>query len=184
VQIEVSVQDLVHDNKILVQGENFVQVRSQDDAMAIGSEEWQRWFYQWIELLEPANAAGDALHPQDCYELSLRLTDDAEVQTLNRDFRHKDQPTDVLSFAALEVDCPQLPDEEPLYLGDIIISVETAARQAVIQGHSLTVELSWLAAHGLLHLLGWDHPDEDSLVEMLTQQEEMLHAIGLAVTWG
>ncbi|MBC7517243.1 MAG: hypothetical protein H7237_12605, partial [Alkalinema sp. FL-bin-369] len=57
-QIEVSVQDLVHDNKILVQGENFVQVRSQDDAMAIGSEEWQRWFYQWIELLEPANAAG------------------------------------------------------------------------------------------------------------------------------
>ena len=101
-----------------------------------------------------------------------------------RNFRHKDQPTDVLSFAALEVDCPQLPDEEPLYLGDIIISVETAARQAVVQGHSLTVELSWLAAHGLLHLLGWDHPDEDSLVEMLTQQEEMLHSIGLAVTWG
>ena len=175
-QIEVSVQDLA-------------AAPSKDDAsaigsMAIGSEVWQGWFYQWIALLEPANAAGDALHPLDCYELSLRLTDDAEVQTLNRTFRHKDQPTDVLSFAALEVDCPQLPDEEPLYLGDIIISVETAARQAVVQGHSLTVELSWLAAHGLLHLLGWDHPDEDSLVEMLTQQEEMLHSIGLAVTWG
>ena len=138
-QIEVSVQDQVH-------GKDFNQGISKDEGSTIGSETigsdlWEKWFFKWIALLEPANAAGDALHPQDCYELSLRLTDDAEVQTLNRDFRHKDQPTDVLSFAALEVDCPKLPDEEPLYLGDIIISVETAARQAVIQGHSLTVEI-------------------------------------------
>ena len=169
-QIEVSVQDLVHGG-----------LRGIDSPIA--PDLWERWFHQWMTLLEPANFEGDALHPLDCYELSLRLTDDAEVQTLNRDFRDKDQPTDVLSFAALEVDCPPLPDEEPLYLGDIIISVETAAKQAVVQGHSLTMELGWLAAHGLLHLLGWDHPDEDSLVEMLTQQEELLHAIGLDVKW-
>lgn len=169
-QIEVSVQDLVHGGIGGI-------------TPPIAPDLWERWFHQWMTLLEPANSEGDALHPQDCYELSLRLTNDAEVQTLNRDFRDKDQPTDVLSFAALEVDCPQLPDEEPLYLGDIIISVETAAKQAIVQGHSLTVELGWLAAHGLLHLLGWDHPDEDSLVEMLTQQEELLHAIGLDVKW-
>lgn len=149
----------------------------------IAVSEWENWFLAWMTQLEPANAAGEALQAQDCYELSLRLTDDSEIHTLNRDYRHKDQPTDVLSFAALEVDCPQLPDHEPLYLGDIIISVETAARQAAEQGHSLKEELSWLASHGLLHLLGWDHPDDDSLIEMLTQQEEMLTAIGLSVQW-
>ncbi len=142
---------------------------------------WQDWFTQWMTVLEPANRSGDALHPSDRYELSLRLTDDQEVQNLNREFRSKDQPTDVLSFAALEVDCPQLPDEEPLGLGDIIISVETAARQAEIQGHSIEIELIWLASHGLLHLLGWDHPDEPSLMDMLDQQRDLLQAIGLTI---
>jgi probable rRNA maturation factor len=142
---------------------------------------WQDWMTQWLTVLEPANQHGEALHPGDRYELSLRLTDDAEVQNLNREFRAKDQPTDVLSFAALEVDCPQIPDEEPLCLGDIIISVETAARQAEIQGHSIEIELIWLASHGLLHLLGWDHPDELSLMEMLNQQRELLQAIGKTI---
>jgi probable rRNA maturation factor len=142
---------------------------------------WQDWITQWLTVLEPANIQGEALHPADRYELSLRLTDDQEVQNLNREFRAKDQPTDVLSFAALEVDCPQLPDEEPLGLGDIIISVETAARQAEIQGHSIEIELIWLASHGLLHLLGWDHPDEPSLMEMLNQQRELLQTIGLTI---
>lgn len=142
---------------------------------------WQDWITQWMTVLEPANMQGDALHPADRYELSLRLTDDQEVQNLNREFRSKDQPTDVLSFAALEVDCPQLPDEEPLGLGDIIISVETAARQAEIQGHSIEIELIWLASHGLLHLLGWDHPDESSLMEMLNQQRDLLQTIGVTI---
>ena len=114
--------------------------------------------------------------------MSLRLTDDAEVQSLNREYRSKDQPTDVLSFAALEVDYQyDLPVEEPLYLGDIVISVETAARQADNQGHSIETELTWLASHGLLHLLGWDHPDEPSLLEMLNQQRDLLQAIGVEI---
>ncbi len=142
---------------------------------------WQNWITQWMAVLEPANREGEALHPDDRYELSLRLTDDQEVRNLNREFRSKDQPTDVLSFAAMEVDCPQLPDEEPLGLGDIIISVETAARQAEIQGHSIEIELIWLASHGLLHLLGWDHPDEPSLMEMLNQQRELLQTIGITI---
>lgn len=68
---------------------------------------------------------------------------------------------------------------EPLYLGDMIISVETARRQAQQQNHSLTLELAWLAAHGLLHLLGWDHPDDISLHEMLNRQETLLKIVGL-----
>jgi len=90
----------------------------------------------------------------------------------------------VLAFASLEVDCPQaveLMEDTPLYLGDIAISVDTAIRQAQQQGHPLKTELAWLAAHGLLHLLGWDHPDEDSLSEMLNQQETLLQIIGLDI---
>jgi probable rRNA maturation factor len=64
-------------------------------------------------------------------------------------------------------------------LGDIIISQTTAIFQAQERGHSLTYELAWLAAHGLLHLLGWDHPDDDSLEVMLTQQALMLQLISL-----
>lgn len=143
---------------------------------------WQDWITAWIKELDPANAEGEALHPNDLYEMTVRLTDDEEVQTLNREYRDKDQPTDVLSFAALEVDCQyDLPVEEPLYLGDIVISVETAARQADNQGHSIETELTWLASHGLLHLLGWDHPDEPSLLEMLDQQRDLLQAIGVAI---
>ena len=137
---------------------------------------WELWFNQWLEQLQPE------LSPIQAYELSLRLTNDREIQTLNALYRQQDKPTDVLAFAALETDCPQ-PDEVlmqlPLYLGDIVISVETAQRQAIAQGHPLTVELAWLAAHGLLHLLGWDHPDEVSLIRMLNQQQVLLHTVGL-----
>jgi probable rRNA maturation factor len=141
----------------------------------ITTETWEDWFKQWLQLLETL------LPPAAGYELSLRLVDDTEMQQLNAQYRHKNQPTDVLSFAALEVDVP-LPEEMrsqlPLYLGDIVISVDTAFRQAVQQGHSLATELAWLATHGLLHLLGWDHPDEESLTEMLQKQTILLGIIG------
>lgn len=141
-------------------------------------ETWQNWFQTWFDRLE------SELPKASGYELSLRLSDDREIQQLNCQYRHQDKPTDVLSFAALEANCPQ-PDEftsmMPLCLGDIIISVETAQRQAEKHSTGLTTELAWLAAHGLLHLLGWDHPDEASLTEMLAQQETLLQAIGLAI---
>lgn len=137
-------------------------------------DRWQSWFQQWLQILQPPLAPGG-------YELSLRLTDDAEIQQLNADYRQQDQPTDVLAFAALEVEAPAIPDHstEPLYLGDLVISIDTAQRQAQAAGHDLTIELAWLAAHGLLHLLGWDHPDEAQLTAMLTQQAQLLRAIGL-----
>jgi probable rRNA maturation factor len=118
------------------------------------------------------------------YEVSLRLTADPQMQGLNLQYRQLDRPTDVLAFAALEVDCPQLEEmlsSQPLYLGDIVISIDTAQRQAQQQGHSLKTELAWLAAHGFLHLLGWDHQDEESLTQMLDRQETLLRAIGLAI---
>ncbi|MBW4470757.1 MAG: rRNA maturation RNase YbeY [Stenomitos rutilans HA7619-LM2] len=142
----------------------------------IASETWDRWFQAWLEVLEPDQS------PIESYELSLRLTGDREMQQLNHQYRQQDKPTDVLAFAALESAYPQpqeLQSTLPLYLGDIVISVGTAQRQAEEQKHSLDVELAWLAAHGLLHLLGWDHPDEDSLNRMLKQQQVLLEIIGL-----
>ena len=131
----------------------------------------------WVSDLNPQ------LSPLNAYEVSLRLTDDAEIQQLNTDYRQQANPTDVLSFAALEANVPgaeSLYEQQPLYLGDIIVSVETAARQALESDHTLIKELAWLTAHGLLHLLGWDHPDEVSLTQMLDRQTDLLSLIELA----
>jgi probable rRNA maturation factor len=157
-----------------------VEVTVQQGASAICSQltpaTWEQWFGAWLAALDPMDPDdGLPLSADRAYELSLRLTDDPEIQQLNRDFRHQDQPTDVLAFAALEGELP-LPEDsdEPLYLGDIVISLDTAQVQAMEQGHSLETELGWLATHGLLHLLGWDHPDDPSLHRMLEQQRQLL----------
>jgi len=144
----------------------------------IAAETWEHWFSVWLENQE----ADVPVAPG--YEVSLRLTADPDIQALNAQYRQQDRSTDVLAFAALEVDCPQLEEmqsSEPLYLGDIIISIDTAQRQAQQQGHPLKTELAWLASHGFLHLLGWDHPDEESLTQMLDRQETLLRAIGLEI---
>jgi probable rRNA maturation factor len=83
-------------------------------------------------------------------ELSLALVTDPEIHALNRQYRGKDRPTDVLSFPLADTLHPSL-------LGDVVISVETAARQARRRGHSLREELQTLLIHGTLHLLGYDH---------------------------
>jgi probable rRNA maturation factor len=143
---------------------------------SIDETTWSDWFLDWLQT------PGLDLPAADTYELSLRLTTDSEIQDLNSKFRDRDEPTDVLSFAAMEVDFPPLPNttaDVTLYLGDIIISVDTAAIQAAEHGYSLEKELAWLASHGLLHLLGWDHPDEASLLLMLQQQEKFLSCVGL-----
>ncbi|MFN6540796.1 MAG: rRNA maturation RNase YbeY [Nostoc sp. EkiNYC01] len=144
----------------------------------ITAETWENWFHSWLEILHPH------IPPAPGYEIGLRLTDDSQIQELNAQYRQKNQPTDVLAFAALEVDFPQSEEmlaSVPLYLGDIIVSVDTAQRQAQQQGHNLPTELAWLSAHGLLHLLGWDHPDEESLERMLEQQVKLLKAVGIAI---
>jgi len=87
-------------------------------------------------------------------DLSVLLCDDATIHALNRDYRKKDKPTDVLAFAMREGDYAELAGD---MLGDVIISLDTAARQARDKKHPLERELTMLLAHGLLHLLGYDH---------------------------
>jgi probable rRNA maturation factor len=103
-------------------------------------------------------------------DLTVVLTDDAQVQDLNRRFRDVDAPTDVLSFPAGEVDL----DTGNLYLGDLIISVPRAQAQASAEGHPLEDELRLLVVHGVLHLLGHDHADEEEKDAMWAAQTEIL----------
>lgn len=91
-------------------------------------------------------------------ELSVLLTNDAEIHVLNRDYRGKDRPTDVLAFAMGEGEGSEFAG--PL-LGDVVISVETARRQANRRKRELGAELRMLLAHGLLHLIGWDHQTDE-----------------------
>lgn len=118
-------------------------------------------------------------------EVDVTIVDDAEIHELNREYRGMDKPTDVLSFALDEdsedSDEPELlgVPEEHLY-GDIIISAETALRQAEEYGHGLERELTYLAVHGMFHLLGYDHMTEAEKAVMRAKEEEALRAINLS----
>ena len=106
------------------------------------------------ELARMVRAAARSEGKPD-FEVALRLTTDAEIHALNRDYRHKNKPTDVLAFAQREGPGGAL---HPTLLGDIVISVDTARRQAK---RGLAAELLHLASHGLCHLLGYDHRDDE-----------------------
>lgn len=112
-------------------------------------------------------------------EISISFVDDAAIHELNREHRAVDRPTDVLSFPQFEPDEGIPPYPIPYSLGDIVVSIETAQRQAAEYDHSFERELGFLLAHGLLHLLGYDHetPAEES--EMRERQRGLLAAIGL-----
>jgi probable rRNA maturation factor len=166
-----------------------------------GADLWHERLSAWLDDLQAD--LPEALQ-SEAYSLGLQLVNDASIAALNQDWRSTSGATDVLAFAAQDDDLegalpmplpPQPegpgpgnePDEQaddddwgPAFgsveLGDIVISLDTAARQAPEHGHSLEQELLFLASHGLLHLLGWDHPDDASLAAMLARQEELLAA--------
>ncbi|TVX94295.1 rRNA maturation RNase YbeY [Paenibacillus agilis] len=123
-------------------------------------------------------------------EVALTFVDDERIHELNRDYRQIDRPTDVLSFALNEsVDeemdiLYEVEDEQELaslgdMLGDIIISTERAQAQADEYGHSLEREIGFLFVHGFLHLIGYDHQDDESERVMMDKQEAVLSKIGL-----
>jgi probable rRNA maturation factor len=115
-------------------------------------------------------------------ELSVSFITNEEIQLINRDYRGKDTPTDVISFAMEELGEGEMDihiEGAPRMLGDILISVERAKEQASDYGHSVERELGFLAIHGFLHLLGYDHMEEDEEKEMNNKQEEILQSFGL-----
>lgn len=122
----------------------------------------------------------EALSPQT--EVDITLVDDAAIHELNRTYRGIDRPTDVLSFALDEgEEEPEVNDDEIEHLlGDVIISAPTAVRQGEEYGHGLEREMTYLAVHGMLHLLGYDHMEEKDKLIMRKREEEVLRRLDLA----
>ena len=121
------------------------------------------------------------LRQPDKTQVSVTFVDDDRMQELNARWRGKDHPTDVLSFPMLEpgdLDSPGSPDM-PRMLGDIVVSLEAAGRQAAEYGHSVDREVGFLLVHGLLHLLGEDHETPEQDVAMRARQREVLELWGL-----
>ncbi|GAB3795389.1 rRNA maturation RNase YbeY [Virgibacillus kimchii] len=115
-------------------------------------------------------------------EISINFVDNNEIKELNRNYRQKDEPTDVISFAMQEMVEGELEivgEEIPLTLGDIVISVDKAVEQASEYNHSLERELCFLAVHGFLHLLGYDHINKKDEEIMFKRQEEILGGFGI-----
>lgn len=118
-------------------------------------------------------------------ELSVRLTDDAEIEQLNCEFRGQNKPTNVLSFPCFERDELQdayasaISGGPPVMLGDIIITQGVTAQEAREQGKKFTDHLSHLVVHGLLHLLGFDHIEGSEASEMETQEKNILAELAI-----
>ncbi|WP_158735062.1 rRNA maturation RNase YbeY [Alteribacillus sp. YIM 98480] len=112
-------------------------------------------------------------------ELSVTIVDNKTIQSMNHQYRGIDKPTDVISFALNDEE--EMPDDPnvPNLLGDILISLEKAKEQAEAYGHSLERELGFLAAHGLLHLLGYTHDTTEAEKDMFIRQESILRDYGL-----
>ena len=114
--------------------------------------------------------------------VSVSIVDNRYIHKINKKYRHIDRPTDVISFAFLDSENNYdkvLFSPGPVVLGDIYISLEKAKEQAEEYGHSLHRELSFLFVHGLLHLLGYDHMNEEDEKEMFQLQEEFLSEKGV-----
>lgn len=136
-------------------------------------------------ILDILQYSGERLEIEDSAEMSVTLVDNDEIQTINKEYRGKDQPTDVISFAIedeaeediFDLDLSQF--DIPRQLGDIIISFDRLQEQAQSYGHSIERELGFLCVHGFLHLNGYDHQNEADEKEMFSLQESILEEFGL-----
>ena len=135
-------------------------------------------------VTEAINKVVEAAGGPEKTQVGLLIVSDEAIQELNSDYRGVDSPTDVLSFPLLEPGQPVTEadidhDTGEVLLGDIVISLPAAERQAEDYGHSLQRETAYLAVHGALHLLGHDHEDEQAREAMRRIEESVLKSIGL-----
>ena len=142
---------------------------------AMGSlEEMENIVRRAVEITGP-------LYDVENSEVSVTLTCDEYIHKLNLEYRGLDRPTDVLSFAFVDSEEPEIEDgPETEVLGDIIISLERAWAQAQEYGHSMERELSFLTVHGMLHLLGYDHMEEEERMEMEEEQRYIMGKLGIS----
>jgi probable rRNA maturation factor len=137
---------------------------------------------QLSEIENLLNFAAEKQNIEDESEVSVTFVTNERIHEINKEYREKDAPTDVISFAMEELgdgEVEMTGEGLPRVLGDIIISVAKAKEQAVDYGHSFIRELGFLAVHGFLHLLGYDHMNDVEEEEMFTLQKAILNDYGL-----
>lgn len=163
-------------------------------TLQLENEQEQELTFEYEQVAE--QVITEVLDMEECpyeSEVSLTLTDNVEIQRLNKEFRQMDRPTDVLSFPLVDFKTPAEydllesdgwevyfnPESGELMLGDIVISIERAMEQAKEFGHSLKREYAFLIAHSMLHLLGYDHlvPEEAKVME--ERQEAVLRKLNI-----
>ncbi|TMU85582.1 rRNA maturation RNase YbeY [Bacillus sp. BHET2] len=128
------------------------------------------------------NFAAEKENIENESEVSVTFVTNERIQEINQEYRDKDQPTDVISFALEELgedEVEIIGGNIPRVLGDIIISIDRAKEQAEEYNHSFSRELGFLALHGFLHLLGYDHIEEDDEKKMFQRQRDILDEYGL-----
>jgi probable rRNA maturation factor len=129
------------------------------------------------------NFAAEKEKIEDNSEVSVTFVSNERIHEINREYRDKDAPTDVISFAMEELgegEIELIGEELPRVLGDIIISIPKAEEQAKEYGHSFIRELGFLSVHGFLHLLGYDHMEKEEEEKMFSRQKEILDDYGLS----
>jgi probable rRNA maturation factor len=166
-----------------------------DISFSLEAGDWEAAVADVEQLVEAAaRAAFEAAERPEILdnapaEMSLVLADDALVQTLNRDYRDKDKPTNVLSFALLDGSDDSDDDTDdvlareegmPILIGDVILAFETVQREAREQGKSIENHLTHLVIHGVLHLLGYDHQSDPDADRMERLETSILARMGIA----
>ncbi len=146
----------------------------------------------WLEVLDDLEAraqravraalksAAGGTAGEGPLEISLVFTDDAEQRALNRDYRHKDSATNVLSFPNMDDSTPPPAAGLPRLLGDVVLARETVIREAQAQGKSVADHATHLLVHGVLHLLGYDHQSPAEAEEMEALERQILAALDIA----
>ena len=155
--------------------------------MTIFIEENDAGIGELIETMEKAAVKAVELEglPEEVCQLSVTFVEPDEIHELNRDYRGVDRVTDVLSFPQYDPDdltwYIENPDEMPeeLMIGDVVICKAKAEEQALEFGHSLERELVYLFTHSVLHLLGYDHEDEEEKAVMRAREEEIMDWLGI-----
>lgn len=136
---------------------------------------------QIVDTVRKAAYKVGELYGLDNAEVSITFTDNKHIHEINREYRKVDRPTDVISFALNEGDEPEIEGGAPInVLGDIIISVEKAVEQASDYGHSVEREVAFLTVHGMLHLLGYDHMEEEDRKEMRQEEDFVMEKLGIS----
>ena len=159
-------------NNFFKLSENFL---NKSDNLIFESSFWEEVLLCWITVILNGKDKSfpKFIFKKKSFSLSLQIINDNEISSINQKWMHKSGPTDVLSFPMISKE-DNTKDLNFIELGDLFISLEIAFKQSLEFNHSIKREMLWLASHGFLHLLGWEHNDDNELNNMLNLQEYLI----------